>query len=70
MPSISTLSLRTPVRSPTLIGLDLLKATLIGITIKRNKLLTCTQEITRAKLSDYTQQDLYTVIKRPPLDMQ
>jgi hypothetical protein len=50
MPSISALSLRILVRSPTLIGLDLRKATLIGIAEKMKKLLTCTLETTRAKL--------------------
>jgi hypothetical protein len=50
MPSISTLSLRIPVRCPTLIGLDLSLTTLINFTGKRKKLLTCTQETTRAKL--------------------
>jgi hypothetical protein len=50
MPSISALSLRIPVRCPTLIGLDLPLTTLVGITGKRKKLLNCTQEITRAKL--------------------
>jgi hypothetical protein len=33
-----------PVRCPTLIGLDLPLASLVGITEKRKKLLTCTQE--------------------------
>jgi hypothetical protein len=47
---ISVLSLRIPVWCPTLIGLDLPLATLVGITEKRKKLLTCTQETTRAKL--------------------
>jgi hypothetical protein len=50
MPSISTLSLGIPVQCPTLIGLDLPLATLIGIAKKRKQLLTCTQETTRAKL--------------------
>jgi hypothetical protein len=50
MPSISALSLRIPVRCPTLIGLDLPLAPLVGTAGKREKLLTCTQEITRAKL--------------------
>jgi hypothetical protein len=50
MPSISSLSLRIPVWSPTLIGWDLPLTTLIGITGKRKQFLTCTQEITRAKL--------------------
>jgi hypothetical protein len=38
------------VRCPTLISLDLPLATFIGITGKKNKLLACTQETTRAKL--------------------
>jgi hypothetical protein len=50
MPSINALSLRIPVRSPTLIGLDLPLATLIGIAGKRKQILTCTQETRRAKL--------------------
>jgi hypothetical protein len=50
MASISALSLRIPVRSPTLIGLDFLLTTLNGIAGKRKKLLTCTQETVRAKL--------------------
>jgi hypothetical protein len=49
MPSISTLSLRILVQCPTLIGLDLPLTTLISNTGKRKKLLTCTQETTRAK---------------------
>jgi hypothetical protein len=50
MPSISALSLRIPVRWPTLIGLDLPLTTLISIAGKRKKLLTSTEETTRAKL--------------------
>jgi hypothetical protein len=50
MPSINTLSLRIPVRSPTLIGLDFPLTILIGIIDKRKQLLTCTQKTTRAKL--------------------
>jgi hypothetical protein len=50
MPSISTLSLRILVWSPSLISLDLPLTTLIGITGKRKQILTCTQETTRAKL--------------------
>jgi hypothetical protein len=50
MPSISTISLRIPVRSPTLLGLDLTMTTRIGIAGKRKQLLTYTEEITRAKL--------------------
>jgi hypothetical protein len=50
MPSIGALSLQNPVRCPTLIGLDLPLASLIGITRNRKKLLTCRQETTREKL--------------------
>jgi hypothetical protein len=50
MLSIDALSLWIPIRHPTLIGLDLPLASLIGIAGKRKKLLTCTQETTRAKL--------------------
>jgi hypothetical protein len=49
MSSIGTLSLRIPVRSPTLIGLDFPLTTLVGITDKRKQFLTCTQKIERAK---------------------
>jgi hypothetical protein len=50
MPSIGILSLRIPVRSPTLIGSDFPLTTLIDITGKRKQFLTCTQKIARAKL--------------------
>jgi hypothetical protein len=50
MASINALSLRIPVRCPTLIGLDLPLTTLIDITEKGKKLLTYTQDTTRAKL--------------------
>jgi hypothetical protein len=50
MSSIDALSLRIPVRSPTLTGVDFTLATLIGIADKRKQLLTCTQKTTRAKL--------------------
>jgi hypothetical protein len=50
MPSINALSLRIPVRCPSLNDLDLSLATFVGITEKRKKLLNCTQEITRVKL--------------------
>jgi hypothetical protein len=50
MPSSGALSLRIPVHSPTLINLRIPLTTLIGITGKRKRFLTCTQEITRAKL--------------------
>jgi hypothetical protein len=49
MSSISALSLRIPVWCTTLIGLDLPLSSLISIAGKRKKLLTCTQETTRAK---------------------
>jgi hypothetical protein len=50
MTSINALSLGIPVRYPTLISLDLSLASFVDITGKRKKLLTCTQETTRAKL--------------------
>jgi hypothetical protein len=50
MSSIDALSLRVPVRCPTLIGLDLPLMALIGIARKRKQILTGTQEIARAKL--------------------
>jgi hypothetical protein len=50
MSSINTVSLRIPVKSPTLIGLDFPLITLVGITDKRKQFLTCTQKTTRAKL--------------------
>jgi hypothetical protein len=50
MPSISALSLRILVWSPTLIGLDFPLTTLIGIVGKRKQFLTCTQKTARAKL--------------------
>jgi hypothetical protein len=50
MSFISALSLRIPVRSLTLLGLDFLLITLIGIIGKRKQFLTCTQKTTRAKL--------------------
>jgi hypothetical protein len=50
MPSIGILSLRIPVRSPTLVGLDFSLTTLIGIADKRKQFLICTQKIARAKL--------------------
>jgi hypothetical protein len=50
MPSIGDLSLRIPVRSPTLIGLDFPPITLIGIAGKWKQFLTCTQKTARAKL--------------------
>jgi hypothetical protein len=50
MPSIDALSLRVPVRSPTLIGLDLPLTAFVCIVEKRKQILTCTQEIERVKL--------------------
>jgi hypothetical protein len=50
MLSISTLSLRIQVWSPTLIGLEFPLTTLIGITGKRKQLLTYTQKTIRAML--------------------
>jgi hypothetical protein len=50
MPSIDALSLKIPVRGPTLTGLDLPLTTLVGIVDKRNQILTYTQETTRTKL--------------------
>jgi hypothetical protein len=50
MPSIGALSLRDPVWSLALIGLDFSLTTLVGITDKRKQFLTCTQKIARAKL--------------------
>jgi hypothetical protein len=45
-----TLSLRIPVRSPSLISLDFPLTILIGIAGKRKQFLTYTQKTTRAKL--------------------
>jgi hypothetical protein len=50
MTSISALSLRIPVQSPTLIGLDFPLTTLVDITDKRKQFLTCTQKTARVKL--------------------
>jgi hypothetical protein len=50
MSSIGALSLRIPVRSPTLISLDIPLTTLIGIAGKRKQFLICTRKTTRAKL--------------------
>jgi hypothetical protein len=50
MSFIDALSLRIPVRSPMLIGLDFPLTTLVGITGRRKLFLTWTKEITRAKL--------------------
>jgi hypothetical protein len=50
MTSIGVLSLMIPVRRPTLTSLDLPLVSFVNIVDKRKKLLTCTQETTRAKL--------------------
>jgi hypothetical protein len=50
MSSIDILSLRIPVRSPTLIGLDFPLITLDGIASKRKQFLTYVQKTTREKL--------------------
>jgi hypothetical protein len=50
MTSIGALNLWILIWCPTLIGLDLPLASVVGIIRKREKLLTCTQETTRAKL--------------------
>jgi hypothetical protein len=50
MSSIGILSLRIPVHSPSLIGLDFPLTTLIGIAGKRKQFLTCKQKTTREKL--------------------
>jgi hypothetical protein len=42
MPSIGALGLRIPVQSLTLLGLDFLLTTLVGIVEKRKQFLTCT----------------------------
>jgi hypothetical protein len=44
MTFIGALSLRFPVQSSTLIGLDFPLTTLIGIVKKRKQFLTCTQK--------------------------
>jgi hypothetical protein len=50
MPPIDALSLRIPVQSRTLIGLDFPLTTLVGIAGKRKQFLTYTQKTVRAKL--------------------
>jgi hypothetical protein len=50
MLSIEALSMRIPIRSPTLISLDLPQTTLIGTARKRKQFLSCTQETARAML--------------------
>jgi hypothetical protein len=42
MSSIDILSLRIPIRSPTLIGFDFSLTTLVGIASKRKQFVTCT----------------------------
>jgi hypothetical protein len=62
------------VGNSALIGLDLLLTALIGIAERRRKILTCIQINKNNKsksLSDYAQQDLSVVTRRPRiLDMQ
>jgi hypothetical protein len=56
--SSDELHLRVPVGNPTLIGLDLPLPTLVGVTERRRKILTCTQVNKNNKsksLSDYAQ---------------
>jgi hypothetical protein len=50
MSSIDALSLRIPVWSPTLIGLDSPLTTLIDIAGRRKQFFTCTQETIKARL--------------------
>jgi hypothetical protein len=50
MSFIGALSLRIPVWSPTLIGLDFPLTTLVGIAGKRKQFLTCTQKTVKSKL--------------------
>jgi hypothetical protein len=50
MPSIGILSLRIPVWSPTLIGLNFPLRTLVDIAGRRKQFLTCIQKIARGKL--------------------
>jgi hypothetical protein len=50
MSSIDALSLRIPVRSPTLIGLDFPLTTLVGIAGKKKQIITYTQKTTRVML--------------------
>jgi hypothetical protein len=71
MSSLGALSLRIPVQSPTLIGLDFPLITLADITEKTKQFLTCTQEKPQEQsLSDYAQQDISKMMKRSPRDMQ
>jgi hypothetical protein len=50
MSFIVILSLRIPVRSPTLVGLEFALTTLVGIAGKRKQFLAYTQKIARVKL--------------------
>jgi hypothetical protein len=50
MSSISIISLRIPIQSPTLIDLDFPLTTLISIADKRKHFLIYTQKTARAKL--------------------
>jgi hypothetical protein len=50
MSSISILSMRIPVQSPSLIGLNFPLTTIVGIAGKRKQFLTYTQKTARAKL--------------------
>jgi hypothetical protein len=50
MSSIGILSLRIPVQSLTLIGLDFPLTTIVGIAGKRKQFLTCTQKTAKLKL--------------------
>jgi hypothetical protein len=50
MSSISILSMRIPVQSPSLIDLNFPLTTLVSIAGKRKQFLTCTQKTARAKL--------------------
>jgi hypothetical protein len=72
--SSDDLHLRVSIGNPVLIGLDLPLPSLVGITERRRKILTCTQINKNNKsknLSDYAQQDLSIAIRRPRiLDMQ
>jgi hypothetical protein len=66
--SSDELHLLVLVGNPTLISLDLPLPSLIGVTGRRRKILTCTQISKNNKsksLSDYAQQDLFTVTRRP-----
>jgi hypothetical protein len=50
MSFIGIRSLRIPVQSPTLNGLDFPLTTLVGIVGKKKQFLTCTQKTVRVKL--------------------